>query len=160
MLERPVWTLINEHANNQARMGVPQVCLPHNTDVLATVTLAKPGVPTGLLLWKPCYTSWARRSKRYCCVTTSFQFLSTSSPRWVSSHSFSLIRAVTCHHQNKTFRRGITLAPPEHTWPCPVWFVTDMLWSLHSGPASMRRRRDEARKTLWSKRGGSTKLQR
>lgn len=41
-------------------------------------------------------TSLAGRSNTYCWVITSNQFLSTSSPRCVSSHSFSLIRAVTC----------------------------------------------------------------
>ncbi len=53
---------------------------------------------TGLL------TSRLSLSKTYCCVTTSVQFLSTSSPRWVSSQPFSLTRAVTCalkpHHSS------------------------------------------------------------
>lgn len=40
-------------------------------------------------------TSLLSLSKTYCCVTTSNQFLSTSSPSCVSSHSFSLIRALT-----------------------------------------------------------------
>lgn len=40
-------------------------------------------------------TSLLSLLKTYCCVTTSNQFRSTSSPRWASSHSFSLMRAVT-----------------------------------------------------------------
>lgn len=47
------------------------------------------------------YTSCSRRSKRYCWVSTSPQFLSTSSPRWVSSHSFSFIKAFTCQEKYK-----------------------------------------------------------
>lgn len=70
-----------------------------------------------VLVWK-IITSWARRSKRYCCVTTSFQFLSTSSPRWVSSHSFNLIRAVTCR-------------PWYHTHSEQTWLVIGMpAWHL------------------------------
>lgn len=40
-------------------------------------------------------TSLSSLLKTYCCVTTSNQLRSTSSPRWASSHSFSLMRAVT-----------------------------------------------------------------
>ena len=40
-------------------------------------------------------TSLFSLSNTNCCVTTSPQFLSTSSPRCVSSHSFSFTKAVT-----------------------------------------------------------------
>lgn len=49
-------------------------------------------------------TSLLSRSKTYCCVTTSNQLRSTSSPRWASSHSFSLMSAVTWVPKASSFR--------------------------------------------------------
>ena len=47
-------------------------------------------------------TSLFSLSNTNCCVTTSPQFLSTSSPRCVSSHSFSFTKAVTCTKHTHT----------------------------------------------------------
>ncbi len=62
----------------------------HNSSLTHCWTVRLCPCATGLL------TSRLSLSKTYCCVTTSVQFLSTSSPRWVSSQPFSLTRAVTC----------------------------------------------------------------
>lgn len=56
-------------------------------------------------------TSLLSLSNTYCCVTTSAQSLSTSSPRCVSSHSFSFTKAVTCTKTHKQYI-GVSI----HCW--------------------------------------------